>query len=41
VRISSVAKNRGAKIIFTGLDKRTTDELVLIASAGKESVIFE
>lgn len=41
VRIASATSNNGAKIIFTGLTMKTTDEIVRISAAGRGNIFFE
>ncbi|MGA2227541.1 MAG: hypothetical protein ABSH41_24160 [Syntrophobacteraceae bacterium] len=41
VRIAEAASKSGAKVIFTGLATRTTDDLAQIGKAGKGCVFFD
>lgn len=41
VRIAPAASTNKAKIVFTGLNPRTTDDIVRIGAAGKGCVFFE
>lgn len=41
VRIAAAASDWGVRLIFTGMDARSTDELVQIAEAGDGNVEFE
>jgi hypothetical protein len=40
VRIAAAAAHGGAKVTFTGLEKRRTEDLVTIALAGRGTVSF-
>jgi hypothetical protein len=41
MKIASAAKARGARVTFTNMAHRTTDELMQIGSAGQGQVSFE
>jgi hypothetical protein len=41
VQIASAAKNGGATVIFYGMSRCYTHDLIRIATAGKGAVIFE
>jgi hypothetical protein len=41
VRIAAAAKISGAKVTLTGLNHKTTDDLVRIGAAGKGCVVLE
>lgn len=40
VQIASAASRSGARITFTGLSMRPTEDMIQIAAAGKGAVVF-
>lgn len=40
IRIANAASNKSAKVVFTGITSRSTEDLIRIGSAGKGSVQF-
>jgi hypothetical protein len=41
MKIASAAKHRGARITFTNMAYRSTEELMQIGAAGQGQVVFE
>jgi hypothetical protein len=41
MKIASAASYRGARVIFTGMALRPTDDLMKIGASGKDNVSFE
>jgi hypothetical protein len=41
MQIATAAKNGGATVIFSGMSRYYTNDLIRIATAGKGAVIFE